>query len=97
MSSLEDAERWASGVLKDLIASCSGLFVKKQDNRRRIRGEPTCGHRAHQHGVEFDDGAEDVFGVGAARQVLAVTLEDQTLVLFLKQNEDVLQEQRVQL
>lgn len=84
-------------MLKDLIGSCSGLFVKKQENRQGIRREPTCGHRAHQHAVEFDDGAEDVFGVCAARQVFTVTLEDQTLVLFLKQNEDVLQEQRVQL
>lgn len=58
---------------------------------------PTCGHGAHQHGVELDDGAEDVFGVGRAGQVLAVALEDEALVLFLEQYQDVLQQQRVEL
>lgn len=54
--------------------------------RRRL----TCGHRAHQHSVEFDDGAEDVFGIGRASQVFAVTFEDETLILFLQQDQDVL-------
>lgn len=43
----------------------------------------TCGNGAHQHGVELDDGAEDVLGVGGAGQVLAVALEDEALVLLL--------------
>lgn len=58
---------------------------------------PTCGHGAHQHGVELDDGAEYVFGVGRAGQVLAVALEDEALVLFLEQHQDVLQQQCVEL
>lgn len=58
---------------------------------------PTCGHGAHQHRVELDDGAEDVLGVGRAGQVLAVALEDEALVLFLEQDQDVLQQQRVEL
>ena len=57
----------------------------------------TCGHRAHQHRVELDDGAEDVLGVGGARQVFAVALEDEPLILLLQQHQDVLQEQGVQL
>jgi len=57
----------------------------------------TCGHGADQHSVELDDGAEDVLGVGAARQVFTVALEDEPLVLLLQQHQDVLQQQRVQL
>lgn len=45
--------------------------------------ELTCCHGAHQHSVEFDDGAEDVFGVCRAGQVFTVTLQDQPLILFL--------------
>lgn len=63
--------------------------------RRAVRWRPTCGHRAHQHSVEFDDGAEDVFGVRGAGQVFAVTFEDKTFVLLLQQDQDVLQEQCV--
>lgn len=53
------------------------------------QGEPsreaalTCGHGAHQYGVELDDGAEGMFGVRGARQVFAVTFKDETLILFL--------------
>lgn len=65
--------------------------IQRHAARRRL----TCGHRAHQHSVEFDDGAEDVFGVSGARQVFAVTFEDETFVLFLQQDQDVLQEQCV--
>ena len=43
----------------------------------------TCCHGADQHGVELDDGTEDVLGVRAAGQVFTVALEDQTLVLLL--------------
>lgn len=43
----------------------------------------TCGHGAHQYGVELDDGAEGVFGVRGARQVFAVTFKDEALILFL--------------
>jgi len=57
----------------------------------------TCGHRAHQHRAELDDGAEDVLGIRGARQVLTVTLQDEALVLFLEQNQDVLQQEGVQL
>lgn len=60
------------------------------------RGGLTCGHGAHQYSVELDDGAEGVLGVRGARQVLAVTLQDETLILLLQQDQDVLQEQRVQ-
>lgn len=60
-------------------------------------GSPTCGHGADQHRAELDDGAEDVFGVRRACQVLTVTLEDETLVLFLEQDQDVFKEEGVQL
>lgn len=43
----------------------------------------TCGHGAHQYGVELDDGAEGVFGVCGACQVFAVTFKDEALILFL--------------
>lgn len=43
----------------------------------------TCGHGAHQYSVELDDGAEGVLGVRGARQVFAVTLQDETLILLL--------------
>lgn len=65
--------------------------IQIQAARRQL----TCGHRAHQHSVEFDDGAEDVFGIRGACQVFAVTFEDETFVLFLQQDQDVLQEQSV--
>lgn len=39
---------------------------------------------SNQDRVEFDDGAEGVLGVCSARQVLAVKLEDETLVLLLQ-------------
>ncbi len=32
----------------------------------------TGGDRAHHHSAEFDDGAEDVFGLSGARQILTV-------------------------
>lgn len=32
----------------------------------------TGGDRAHHHSAEFDDGAEDVFGLGGACQILTV-------------------------
>lgn len=57
----------------------------------------TGGHRANQDGVELDDGTENVLGVGRCCRVLAVELEDQTLVLLLQQNQDVLQEECVEL
>lgn len=57
----------------------------------------TGGNRTNQNSVEFDDRAEDVLGVGGAGQVLAVELEDQTLILLLQQDQDVLQEDRVEL
>ena len=57
----------------------------------------TSGHWTDQHGAELDDGAEDVLGVGGAGHILAVELEHQTLVLFLQQDQDVLQQNRVQL
>lgn len=68
--------------------------VRKQ--RRAARRGPTCGHGAHQYSVELDDGAEGVLGFRGARQVFAVALQDETLVLPLQQDQDVLQEQRVQ-
>lgn len=57
----------------------------------------TGGHWTNQDSVELDDGAEDVLGVGGRRRVLAVELEDQTLVLLLQQDQDVLQEECVEL
>lgn len=56
----------------------------------------TGGHRTNQDGVELDDGTENVFGVGCYCRVLAVELEDQTLVLLLQQDQDVLQEECVE-
>lgn len=44
----------------------------------------TSCHWTNQDSVEFDDGAEDVFGVGGTGRILAVEFEDQTLVLFLQ-------------
>lgn len=38
-----------------------------------------------------------MFGICSACQVFAVTLQDKTLILFLQQNQDVLQEECVQL
>lgn len=32
----------------------------------------TGGDRAHHHSAEFDDGAEDVFSLSGARQILTV-------------------------
>lgn len=57
----------------------------------------TGGHWTNQDSVELDDGAEDVLGVGGRGRVLAVELEDQTLVLLLQQDQDVLQEECVEL
>lgn len=56
----------------------------------------TCGHGADQHRVEFEDGAEGLFGVGRAQRRLAVALEHQFLVLLLQQHQKVLEEQHVQ-
>lgn len=52
---------------------------------------------SNQDSVEFNDGAEGVLGVCGADQTLAVESEDQTLVLFLQQNQNVLQEDCVKL
>lgn len=57
----------------------------------------TGGHRPNQDSAELDDGTENVLGVGRCRRVLAVKLEDQTLVLLLQQDQDVLQEECVEL
>lgn len=56
----------------------------------------TCGHGADQHRVEFEDGAEGLFGVRRAQCCLAVALEHQFLVLLLQQHQKVLEEQHVQ-
>lgn len=57
----------------------------------------TSGYWTNQDGVEFDDRAEDVLGVSSAGLVLAVELEDETLVLLLQQDQNVFQEDRVEL
>lgn len=57
----------------------------------------TSGDWTNQHSVELDDRAEDVLGVRGTGWVLAMEFEDQTLVLFLQQNQDVLQEDGVEL
>lgn len=72
-------------------------FIRHLKNKKNSSVVCTGGHRANQDGVELDDGTEDVLGVGRCRRVLAVELEDQTLVLFLQQDQDVLQEERVEL
>lgn len=57
----------------------------------------TGGHWTNQDSVELHDGAEGVFAVGNIGHVLAVKFEDQTFILFLQKNQDVLQEDGVQL
>ena len=58
----------------------SEYYEKKVKNTAGL----TSGHRSNQDSVEFDDGAEDVLGISNAGQILAMKLEDQTLVLFLQ-------------
>lgn len=57
----------------------------------------TCCHLANQNGVQFDDRAEGVFTVRCRRQDLTVTLEDQFIILFLQQHQNVLQQQSVEI
>lgn len=57
----------------------------------------TSRHRTNQDGVEFDDRAENVLGVSSGGLVLAVELEDETLVLLLQQDQNVFQEDHVEL
>lgn len=68
--------------------------LKKKKNRCVVR---TSGHRANQDGVELDDGTENVLSVGRCCRVLAMELEDQTLILLLQQDQDVLQEECVEI
>lgn len=56
----------------------------------------TCGHRADEHGVELEHGAEGLLAVQGAHGRLAVALEQQLLVLFLQQHQEVLQQQHVE-
>lgn len=69
----------------------------KTKNTQSVKAAFTGCYWTNQDRVEFDDGAEGVFGVGWIGLILAVEFEDQTLVLFLQQNQDVLQEDCVQL
>lgn len=56
----------------------------------------TCGHRADEHGIELEHGAEGLLAVRRAHGRLAVALEQQLLILFLQQHEEVLQQQHVE-
>lgn len=70
---------------------------KKKSTKTEVSVARTGGHWTNQDSVELDDGAENVLGVGRCRRVLAMKLEDQTLVLLLQQDQDVLQEESVEL
>lgn len=63
-------------------------FIRHFKERRKtaVSVVRTGGHWANQDGVELDDGTENVLGVGRCCRVLAVELEDQTLVLLLQQD-----------
>lgn len=56
----------------------------------------TCGHGADEHGIELEHRAEGLLAVRGAHGCLAVTLQQQLLILFLQQHEEVLQQQHVE-
>ena len=74
-----------------------GTWMSAQSFMVQVLLVLTSCHRTNQYSAEFDDGAQDVLGVGGARRILPVELEDQTLVLFLQQNQNVLQQNSVEL
>ena len=56
----------------------------------------TCGHGADEHGIELEHRAEGLLAVRGAHGCLAVALQQQLLILFLQQHEEVLQQQHVE-
>lgn len=57
----------------------------------------TGGHRSDQDSAQFNDRTEDLFGVCSTGQILPMEFENEPLVLFLQQNQNVLKQDGVQL
>lgn len=80
---MSDIDRMKKDLLSGMRETVESETLSNRRNRLVTRQRLTCGHRAHQHTVELNDGAENMFGICSACHVFTVTLKDEALILFL--------------